>query len=124
MATSTTGRQGETRGNGSSRAAVFRDDIVLFVDINGSRELKTLIPLLNSYAAVFKPTLIVVKNWRLFHMVNSYELSSSVLGSATSQVTAETTNAKTLADRISENEVQIKLLQMENESLRAASLTT
>lgn len=123
-ATSTsTNRKGETRGKGGSRAAPFRDDIVLFVDINGSRELKTLIPLLNSYAAVFKPTLMVVKNWRLFHVVNSYELSSSVLASATSQVAAETATAKTrqtLADKISQNEAQIKLLQMENTSLHAA----
>lgn len=103
-----------------ARPAAFRDDIVLFVDINGSRELKTLIPLLNSYAAVFKPTLMVVKNWRLAHVVSSYELSSSVLARAsTSSTGQETAETLQLADKILHNVAQIKLLQTENDSLAA-----
>jgi hypothetical protein len=111
----------KSRGKGGSRAAGFRDDIVMFIDINGSRELKTLIPLLNSYAAVFKPTLMVVKNWRLAHVVSSYELSSSVLASPKTKATAETETVETLqlGDRISQNEAQIRLLQAENDSLAA-----
>lgn len=38
---------------------------VLFVDINGSRELQTVLPLLEAYEAALSPRLIVVKNTRL-----------------------------------------------------------
>ena len=71
--------EGFGRREGQSSGTAFADDIVLFVDINGSRELKTLIPILNSYATCFKPTTIVVKNWRLAHLVGTTELSSAVL---------------------------------------------
>ena len=114
-----------SRGRGGARAAAFRDDIVLFVDINGSRELKTLIPVLNSYAAVFKPTLMVVKNWRLAHVVSSYELSSSILARAPTSLTAAKETAETLqlADKILHNESQIKLLQTEIDSFAAQRAT-
>jgi len=36
----------------------------IFVDINGARELQTVLPLLESYDAVLKPEVIVVKNVR------------------------------------------------------------
>jgi len=37
----------------------------IFVDINGSRELETLLPLLEAYETVLKPALLVVKSVRL-----------------------------------------------------------
>jgi hypothetical protein len=125
-------------GSGGGGGAVFRDDMVFFVDINGSRELKTLIPLLNSYAACFKPVLMVVKNWRLAHVVSSYELSSAVLAAASSvtaggeggaaggvaaeeeaEAEGEGETAQSIADRVSQNEARIKLLVAENMELEA-----
>jgi hypothetical protein len=111
----------------------LRGDIVLFVDINGSRELKTLIPALNSYASCLKPTLMVVKNWRLAHLVRSTELSSTVLqpAAATATATAAVPGARPaatvqiLGDRIRRNEAEIARRTVENVRLmeeRAALL--
>lgn len=42
---------------------------VIFVDINGDRELQTLLPLLESYEAVLAPRMLVVKNIRLARLL-------------------------------------------------------
>jgi len=52
---------------------------VLLVDINGSRELKTLLPLLDSYKMAMKPRLIICKNHKLASLLRSTELSQDVL---------------------------------------------
>jgi SAM-dependent methyltransferase len=49
---------------------------VMFVDINGSRELKTLLPLLESYEATLAPSLIVVKNVKLKRLLLKSSLAS------------------------------------------------
>lgn len=101
-----------------------KDCRLLLVDINGSRELRTLLPLLNSYAAVSKPILMVVKNWRPAHVANSYELSSAVLANTVFKESAMVESC--LTTKILQNEAQIKLLQAENASLtaRRAALKT
>ena len=43
---------------------------VIFVDLNGSRELETLLPLIDAYEAVLKPALIVVKSNKLKHLLS------------------------------------------------------
>ena len=52
---------------------------VLLVDINGSRPLKTLLPLLDAYKITMKPRLVIVKNHKLGALLRSTELSSDVL---------------------------------------------
>ena len=42
----------------------------IFVDISGSRDLKTLVPLLESYIVVFKPQAIIVKSLYLKRMLS------------------------------------------------------
>ena len=41
---------------------------VVFIDISGSRELKTLLPLIESYEKVLKPRLFVVKSYKLCNL--------------------------------------------------------
>mmetsp|Transcript_40792 Transcript_40792/g.135893 ORF Transcript_40792/g.135893 Transcript_40792/m.135893 type:complete len:210 (-) Transcript_40792:236-865(-) len=48
---------------------------VIFVDINGSRELQTLLPVLEAYIQVLKPRTIVVKNVRLKRLLLSSVLA-------------------------------------------------
>ena len=52
---------------------------VLLVDINGSRPLKTLLPLLDAYKAAIKPRLVIVKNHKLTSLLRSTELSHDLL---------------------------------------------
>lgn len=52
---------------------------VLLVDINGSRPLKTLLPLLDAYKTAIKPRLLIVKNHKLTSLLRSTELSHDLL---------------------------------------------
>lgn len=46
----------------------------IFVDISGSRELQTVLPLVNRYEFALKPELIIVKNFKLQKLLNqSYD---------------------------------------------------
>lgn len=42
---------------------------VIFIDLNGSRELETLLPLIDSYEAVMRPSLMVVKSNKLKRLI-------------------------------------------------------
>ena len=42
----------------------------IFIDLNGSREMETLLPMIDAYEAVLKPALIVVKSNKLKHLIS------------------------------------------------------
>ena len=42
----------------------------IFIDLNGSRELETLLPMIDAYEAVLRPALIVVKSNKLKHLLS------------------------------------------------------
>jgi len=51
----------------------------VFVDINGSRELQTLLPLLEAYDAALRPPVLVVKNRRLKRLLLRAEHASDCM---------------------------------------------
>ena len=42
----------------------------IFIDLNGSREMETLLPMIDAYEAVLRPALIVVKSNKLKHLIS------------------------------------------------------
>ena len=42
----------------------------IFIDLNGSREMETLLPMIDAYEAVLRPALIVVKSNKLKHLIH------------------------------------------------------
>ena len=42
----------------------------VFIDLNGSREMETLLPMIDAYEAVLRPALIVVKSNKMKHLLN------------------------------------------------------
>ena len=42
----------------------------VFIDLNGSREMETLLPMIDAYEAVLRPALIVVKSNKLKHLIS------------------------------------------------------
>lgn len=56
----------------------------IFIDLNGSREMETLLPLIDAYEAVLRPSLIVVKSNKLKHLISKCSTVDELLTSSSS----------------------------------------
>ena len=54
----------------------------IFIDLNGSREMETLLPMIDAYEAVLRPALIVVKSNKLKHLISKCSSVDQLLTSS------------------------------------------